>query len=654
MNQEDQVISNQNQILIDFDSNKKIIIIHDQTPNHLLDPDLDVFWNGIYCANRKTIDKDIYCFDWRNKFSFDKFIKRLKWFANINPSFTDNLNNWLKIASSDSFLLRKQKALEIKNNSNWQTDPSFLKFAKIIEHEINPNIKLKLQQLRNAYHHLVLKSTMDFSVPGTGKTYIGYALFSYLFSQWQKEQTVNKLVVIGPLNCFKAWKDEAKNIFSPVHNFSIFDASTFSNVEKITNIIIGNYTIYLFNYEFFNTNEKIKILADHLIDDKTLLIFDEIHRIKGINAIRAQYIVNLIKNAKNPPVYKLALTGTPLPNSYQDLTNYLKILYPVELKNELDILSANYLKKADNDFCNAKMIQKMLYPLFMRINKDDLNVPPPNPDDKTTLMVNEIPQNELLLIARIYKLCPNPFLRFVRLIQASSNPKLLLKQINEQEIKEISDENDEQAILPALTLLNFTPEDKQLINSIDLAAKTKKTIELIKEKVANHHPVIVWCLFIDTIDLVATELAKLHIKVTTICGRDSVLERDDKIEAFKHHEYDVLITNPNTLAESVSLHKVCHDAIYLEYGFNLTYLLQSKDRIHRVGLLPNDQTNYYFAMLKNTKAASPIDEYIYQRLKEKAKRMQEAIDSKDLILPKKTSQTDDIKAIMNQVENQKN
>lgn len=649
MNEQNHSTNNLDQVLIDFDLTNKIITVIDETSQHSLNYPGD-FWDGVFCANFKIANPNTYCFNWKDKLNFNAFVKRLKWMG-INYIISDNLNNWLNVISINSFTDRMQKAIEIKNNDNWKKSPDFLQFQATINHEINPTITLKDKQLQNAYHHFKLQSSMDFSVPGTGKTYISYALFSYLFSAWQKEQLVNKLVVIGPLNCFKAWKDEAKTIFNTKHNFSIFDASTLTNDEKFSNIIARRFTIYLFNYEFFNSEKKIKILSDHLLDEKTLVVFDEIHRIKGVEAKRAGFIINLIKNAKHPPIYKLALTGTPLPNSYQDLTNYLKILYPVELKEELSSLNQDYLKQADNDFYKAKNIQKSFYPLFMRINKHDLHVPLPNPDDKETLAIKNLTQNELTLLGRIYKLCPNPFLRFIRLIQASSNPKLLLKKINGNEVKDIGEMHDELSNLPAIdTTLNFTEEDKMIINSIDLASKTKRTIEFIKEKVATNHPVIVWCLFIDTIDLLANELAKLRIKVTTICGRDTQLDRDDKIEAFKHHEYDVLITNPNTLAESVSLHKICHDAIYLEYGFNLTYLLQSKDRIHRVGLLPTDQTNYYFAMAKNTIATSPIDEYIYERLELKANRMKEAIDSKDLILPKKTSQSEDIESIMKQVK----
>ncbi|MGX6409545.1 SNF2-related protein, partial [Weissella confusa] len=90
----------------------------------------------------------------------------------------------------------------------------------------------------------------------------------------------------------------------------------------------------------------------------------------------------------------------------------------------------------------------------------------------------------------------------------------------------------------------------------------------------------------------------------------------------------VLVSNPNTLGESVSLHNVVHDAVYFEYNFNLTFMLQSRDRIHRLGLKPNQQTRYYYLMtVSDEPAFNFIDEKIYNSLADKEKRMKDAIDS---------------------------
>lgn len=95
----------------------------------------------------------------------------------------------------------------------------------------------------------------------------------------------------------------------------------------------------------------------------------------------------------------------------------------------------------------------------------------------------------------------------------------------------------------------------------------------------------------------------------------------------------MLITNPHTLAESVSLHTVCHDAIYYEYSYNLVHLLQSKDRIHRLGLPSEQYTQYYFlqnVFENNEGEPFSMDKNVYNRLKDKEQTMLNAIDNHEL------------------------
>jgi SNF2 family DNA or RNA helicase len=78
----------------------------------------------------------------------------------------------------------------------------------------------------------------------------------------------------------------------------------------------------------------------------------------------------------------------------------------------------------------------------------------------------------------------------------------------------------------------------------------------------------------------------------------------------------LLIANPAACAESISLHKACHDAIYLDRTFNCGQFIQSLDRIHRIGLEQNEIVNYHILLAKNT-----IDETIDDRLDTKHETM---------------------------------
>lgn len=84
-----------------------------------------------------------------------------------------------------------------------------------------------------------------------------------------------------------------------------------------------------------------------------------------------------------------------------------------------------------------------------------------------------------------------------------------------------------------------------------------------------------------------------------------------------------MILNPQILGKSVSLHREVHDALYFEYNFNLTFILQSRYRIHKLGLEDNQYTRYYYLQTKSEPAdsgdAGYIDEKIYSKLKKKEK-----------------------------------
>ena len=70
-----------------------------------------------------------------------------------------------------------------------------------------------------------------------------------------------------------------------------------------------------------------------------------------------------------------------------------------------------------------------------------------------------------------------------------------------------------------------------------------------------------------------------------------VADRDGQLDRFRSDaDCHVLLANPAAIGEGISLHQVCHDAIYLERTFNAGHYLQSVDRIHRLGLKPDAET----------------------------------------------------------------
>ena len=89
--------------------------------------------------------------------------------------------------------------------------------------------------------------------------------------------------------------------------------------------------------------------------------------------------------------------------------------------------------------------------------------------------------------------------------------------------------------------------------------------------------------------------------------------RERNITEFKtRQDRPVLIANPAACSESISLHMVCHHAVYLERTFNCGQFLQSMDRIHRVGMPARVHPNYHIPILQ-----CAIEQLVDRRLRKR-------------------------------------
>jgi SNF2 family DNA or RNA helicase len=75
----------------------------------------------------------------------------------------------------------------------------------------------------------------------------------------------------------------------------------------------------------------------------------------------------------------------------------------------------------------------------------------------------------------------------------------------------------------------------------------------------------------------------------------------------------------------VSLHRICHHAIYLDRTFNAAHYLQSEDRIHRFGLPKDQKTAIEIVACEGT-----VDETVQDRLNYKIGQMAVALEDSSL------------------------
>lgn len=537
------------------------------------------------------------------------------------------------------FLARNKYSIEqykivgdiYKNDiNNFPSDKlkSYKDFIKVVQSEVErPLYDL---HLRAAYYEYEMSRVANFSVPGAGKTAMILGVFAFLNREdAQESEKIERMLVISPISAFESWKQEFKAVFGIKKQLYCIDSQNSNDFKNELNLKWKISNLILVNYESL---PKYSSQLKKLLNDRTMLVFDEVHRIKNPHGVRAAAALDISK----VPKFKYVLTGTPIPNSYKDIYNFLHILYP----NEYSSYFGWDISFLDNPRVrHINEINQKIYPFFWRTNKNDLDVPKPEPDLITVVQPS---LEQLDLAEAIYYNEKSSLARLIRLIQASTNPSLVTETINYKELMSYDEDGDIKGIsedefnkllgddLNKRTTKNYSDLE---VDSI-IAPKFIKGINLVQNLVSEGKKVLVWGIFVNTLQKITKSLRDKGINTNLVYGGTDKSLRVELINDFRYGNTQVLVSNPQTLGEAISLHQTVHDAVYFEYNFNLTFMLQSRDRIHRLGLDSDQYTRYHYLQTEDEHWSSYrpgfIDGKIYKRLKEKEEIMYAAIDNKNL------------------------
>lgn len=507
---------------------------------------------------------------------------------------------------------RSRLGAELKEHSS-KLAMQFAQYKAAVDHAmIRP---LRSRQMWDSFYLCAMQKASNFSVPGSGKTASVLGVYAYL----KYKELCSRILVVCPKNAFGSWMDEFTACFgnkNPMKVLNIHDPE-YKNTKERQHALLyesGQCNLILVNYE------SIGGVQDALLDilgRNTMLVFDEVHKVKRVGGEYASYALNLAKKAS----YVIAMTGTPIPNSYLDVYNLFHILFPDEYDTFFNF-SIPMLKNPSE--ADKKHVNDKLQPFFCRTSKNQLCVPPAEPD-LVDLISASSSENEIMHILQM-KYKKNKLGLMVRLLQLESNPKMLLQWLDLQDFQYLLDESVDTS---DIDFADYSDEIKNLINNTGESTKFSHCVSLTEQLTSQGKTAIIWCIFVDSIQKLAKALESKGIRTCCIYGEVSLEQRQQLLQDFRNRKIQVLLTNPHTLAESVSLHSVCHDAIYFEYSYNLVHLLQSKDRIHRLGLPEGQYTQYHFLQLDYCTENGPwsMDAAIYDRLKEKEQTMLNAIDN---------------------------
>lgn len=553
-----------------------------------------------------------------------------------------------------------QKALHIRNNECDAKE--FAKFTHIVAENLTARSLYPLQLL-SAYHMAFSQNACNFSVPGAGKTSIVYGAYAYLHNLPKEDSKyIDRLLIVGPLSAFGPWELEYEECFGRAATSKRLVGGI--NKSDKQDYLISKHPAELTLISYASLISLQKELSFFLRHNRVMVVLDEAHKAKNTSGgVIAQTVLEMAKYSKA----RIVLTGTPAPNGYEDIYNMFKFIWPN--KNVMGF-EVNQLRdiSATGDQARVTRLIENISPFFIRIRKSDLNIPPATNHPQIYVSMgplqqriydfiekkymNEIMKDETIDFSSRFKAVLVKA-KMIRLIQAASDPAMLrapLQNFFEDEdfpIEEFQSIDDSDVLK---SILDYEATEK--IPTKYIAVK-----QLVSKILDSNGKVVIWATFIHTIHKLKQYLESQGIPCQELYGAtpieiedtendELVLTREKIVKAFQNPDcpFKVIIANPFAVSESISLHKACHNAIYIERSFNAAHFVQSKDRIHRYGLKPDTITNYYYVLSRDT-----VDETIDTRLAEKEHRMTEIMESMPIPLFNNISEdfgNEDIKALI--------
>ncbi|SON60150.1 hypothetical protein MSIMFI_01644 [Mycobacterium simulans] len=446
-------------------------------------------------------------------------------------------------------------------------------------------------QRRDIGRLIALGGGANFSVPGAGKTGMTYTVYSAL----KHLGDVKQMLVLAPLSAHEAWETEPSLMYAP-------GAAPHVHVGPGRP---GAAEVIVTNYERLENRGRLDALVSYCRRRRTLVVFDEAHRVKaGPHGIRGAAAIQLSAAAHRRSV----LTGTPQPNSPQDLARVLELAYP------------------GHGFRLAARDADSLMSAYTRVTKDELLLPQLVP------LTEHVPLSpvhdqiyDAMVNAAARAVLRDPTLRsdfsragriVMRLLQAATDPTAVLGA--DGELTMLSDRAD----LDLEHLIRELPANY-------LPTKFVRVAQHVDGHSAAGRKVVVWANFRSHVRRLERLLAPHHPAV--VSGDLTPELRHGEIDRFRHDpDCHVLVATPHTLSEGVSLHHTATHQIHVDRTFNAGMLLQAIDRTHRLGLPMDADCTVTYLMAARRDGSDTIDDVADRRLDAKILDMARKLNDRQL------------------------
>lgn len=444
-------------------------------------------------------------------------------------------------------------------------------------------------QVRDLRSLIGMRHGANFSVPGAGKTRVALAFFSHL----KRAGVVARALVVAPKSAHESWVYEAAAAFGTGRDVRIYTGGQPPDCE-----------ILVVNYERL-ASSRLQ-LAAFLSRAPALLVLDEAHRMKrGANGVYGAVCLSLGPLA----VTRLVLSGTPAPNGLSDLKSIFEFVWPGRGSRLLGTGASDWDTVSDT-----------VKPLFTRTTKSELGLPPLEVKTRTVELpplhreIYDALLGQLRVSVSSGEHIDDLGRIIVYLLMAATSPALLAvgsSQYEPLQFRVPPFEAPRSGLLRSL--LGELPR-------YEMSPKLLEAARIARDNAAKGRKTLIWSTFIRNLSTLQNLIPELDPQL--VVGNTSDEDRAARLDRFRTQPGTyVLLSNPATLGEGVSLHHECHDAVYVDRDFAAGRFLQSLDRIHRLGLAPGTRTTATVLV-----ASSTIDELVSIRLARKLSWMSDALD----------------------------
>lgn len=567
--------------------------------------------SNVYTINKSSHDMLMGVSDYLKKFGYS---------IDSDSATLNELESISKVR--ENYNIARQKGEQIKHNESLSLlqPPSFAS-----------DVRIKPYQLQPIHHMIEVTHAANFSVPGSGKTLMTYAVFDIL----RDRGDIDSMIVMGPIASFGPWEHEYKFCMNSNSKGRILRYHGTNRKNHLRDL--QKYNIILTSYE--TASNDADWLKRYLLQKKkVMMVIDESHHIKSISedAKHASAMIDLGNHA----VRRYILSGTPVPHSLADLWSQITFLWP----STKILFSRDKYKRMLENYGVQDEISGRINFLWTRVTNSHLkeDMPPMLPEQQVYVKMSAAQEAIYAAVERdmwkayekgtstsidLSKFRKN---RILRLLQCVSNPHTMLYRDSDYNLDK------------------FLSSDLNTNASLDrydeIPPKITEAAKRALEITGRNENVIVWTVFVKNVEMLCDEIKKLNPDAqpigisgdvpTSTNSQSDILDREARIDQFKQRTNGILVATAGSIAESISLHKTCRNAIYLERNFNAGQYMQSLNRIYRIG--SDKKKPVQFVFLKSVFSdgvTETIDDRIDIVLKERTEQMHRLLNDEFILHP---------------------